>query len=47
MSISDKAARAAKLVARRVGRAGGGSLSDAINSFSQARNAQLTRPRCG
>ena len=44
MSSPDKAARAAKLVARRVGKAPGGSLSDAINSFSQQRNAQLNRP---
>ena len=43
----DKAVRAAKLVARRIGRAGGGSLSDAINSFSQQRNAQLSRPGAG
>ena len=43
----DKAARAAKLVARRIGKAPGGSLSDAINSFSQQRNAQLSRPGAG
>ena len=34
-------------IAPRVTKAGGGSLSDAINSFSQQRNAQFNRPGAG
>lgn len=46
MSTRDRNIRSALMIARR-GRAPGGSLSDAISSFSKDREAQLNRPASG